>query len=422
MSFRKKFNRRNFLKSSGVCLALPMLESFAEEKKLPADLKNANAKRLVCIGSNLGYYRKAFYPNESGAAYKASTLLSFTDQHRKDYTVFSGLDHRAGNGHGNWDNFLCGSVKGKHSLDQMVADKVGHLTKIPSVQLCSGGIPGIQKMSYTKSGIPLPMTDRPSVLYKKMFSSKSDIARTEYLIKSGKSSLDAVIAETKSLANKVSSEDRKKLAEYYHSVREVEKRMERQQKYLKKGPIKVDYKLPPYDPVAPSLILESQQIMYDLMALALQTDTTRVMTLFLAGLGQVFTLDGYTVQAGYHALSHHGNDPDMIRDLVKVESEHMKCLNSFLTQLNEKKDTEGNRLLDSTIVLFGTGMGDASVHANNDLPTLVAGGGFKHGKHIKTDRKDNENAHLLGDLYVTILNQLGVEANSFANAKRKMEI
>ena len=422
MSLKEDFSRRNFLKASGICFALPMLESFAEEKKVKVNLDGAKAKRLVCIGSNLGYYRKAFYPKEAGKNYKASTLLSFTDQHRKDYTVFSGLDHRSGNGHGNWDNFLCGPVKGKYTLDQMVADKIGHLTKLPSVQLCSGGIPGIQKMSYTKRGIPLPMTDRPSVLYKKMFASKDDIARTEYLIKSGKSSLDAVLDETKSLANKVSKNDRKKLAEYYNSVREVEKRMERQQKYLKKGPAKTDYKLPPYDPVAPSLMLESQEIMYDLMALALQTDTTRVMTLFLAGLGQVFTLDGYTLQAGYHALSHHGNDPDMIRDLVKVESEHMKRLNKFLTQLNEKKDVNGQRLLDSTIVLFGTGMGDASVHANNDLPTLVAGGGFKHGKHIRTDRWGNKNAHLLGDLYITLLNQLGLEVDSFANAKRKMEI
>lgn len=422
MLFKEKFNRRNFLRASGVCLALPMLESFAEEKELPANLKNAKAKRLVCIGSNLGYYRKEFYPKESGENYKAPTLLSHTDENRKNYTVFSGLDHRAGNGHGNWDNFLCGNVKGTHSLDQVFADQVGHLTKIPSVQLCSGGIPGIQKMSYTKRGIPLPMTDRPSVLYKKMFTSKADLARTEYLIKSGKSSLDAVITETKSLANKVSSSDKKKLAEYYNSVREVEKRMQRQQKFLKKGPVKVDYKLPSYDPVAPSLMLESQEIMYDLMALALQTDTTRVMTLFLAGLGQVFTLDGYTLQAGYHALSHHGNDPDMIRDLVKVESEHMKCLNNFMNQLKEKKDANGQRLLDSTIVLFGTGMGDASVHANNDLPTLVAGGGFKHGKHIRTDRWGNKNAHLLGDLYITLLNQLGLEVDSFANAKRKMAI
>ena len=134
-----------------------------------------------------------------------------------------------------------------------------------------------------------------------------------------------------------------------------------------------------------------------------------------------FTFDGVTLQAGYHALSHHGNDKDMIRDLIKVESEHMKCLDRFLSHLNEKKDAQGRRLLDSTIVLFGTGMGNASVHSNADLPTLVAGGGFKHGSHIKTDRKA-KGAHLLGDLYITILNQMGIESDRFANASRKMTI
>ena len=134
-------------------------------------------------------------------------------------------------------------------------------------------------------------------------------------------------------------------------------------------------------------MLECEQIMFDLMALALQTDSTRVATLFIAGLGQVFTLDGKTMRAGYHALSHHGNDPDMIRDLIRVETEHMRCLNRFLDQLKEKTDAEGRPLLDTTIVMFGTGMGDASRHSNRDLPTLVAGGGFQHGKHINNARK-----------------------------------
>jgi hypothetical protein len=417
----RTLNRRRFLRASGVCLALPMLETFAEADKQSTFNKKAPAKRLICIGSNLGYYRKAFYPKKAGRNYEASTLLSFTDKHRNDYTVFSGLDHRAGNGHVNWDNFLCGPRTGKISLDQIVTESIGEQTRIPSFQLCAGGLPSIQKVSFNRQGIPLPMTNYPSVVYKKLFSSAEDRKRTDYLLSSGKSSLDTVLDESKVLARKVSQADRDKLREYYNSVREVEKRMVRQRVYLKKKPIKVDYKLPGYDPVAPSLMLEAEDIMYDLMALAFQTDSTRVATMFLAGLGQVFTLDGTTLQAGYHALSHHGNDPEMIRDLVKVESEHMKCLNRFLNQLKDKKDAQGQALLDSTIVLFGTGMGDASTHNNSDLPTLVAGGGFKHGSHISNNR-NNGKAHILGDLYITILNQLGIEASSFANAKRALEI
>ena len=159
-------------------------------------------------------------------------------------------------------------------------------------------------------------------------------------------------------------------------------------------------------------MLECEQIMFDLMALALQTDSTRIATLFIAGLGQVFTLDGKTLRAGYHALSHHGNDPDLIRDLVRVETEHMLCLNRFLNQLKEKTDTDGRPLLDTTIVMFGTGMGDASRHSNRDLPTLVAGGGFQHGQHIA----NADNSLLLGDVFISILRQLGIETDSFSNA------
>ena len=118
----------------------------------------------------------------------------------------------------------------------------------------------------------------------------------------------------------------------------------RQLEHLAEGVQEVDYELPPYDPIAPTLMLECEQIMFDLIALALQTDSTRVATLFIAGLGQVFTLDGQTLRAGYHALSHHGNDPDLIRDLVRVETEHMKCLARFLTQLKTK-----NRFARSTV-------------------------------------------------------------------------
>jgi hypothetical protein len=415
-------NRRSFLRAAGVTVALPMLESVSEASpELKPNVADAPAKRLVCVGSNLGYYRKAFYPEQSGKDYVAPELLTHVDQHRSDYTVFSGLDHRAGNGHGNWDNFLCGPKIKSISLDQIVAEQVGHLTRIPSMQLCAGGIPNQQKVSYTRRGVPLPMTERPSVVFKKMFSSKENRARTDYLLRSGQSSLDTVLEEAKSLQKTVSGADRKKLGEYFSSVREVEKRMTRQLDHLADDAPEVEYQLPAYDPIAPTLMIEAQQIMYDLLAIALQTDSTRVATMFLAGLGQVFTLEGVTLRAGYHALSHHGGDAEMIRDLVRVESEHLKCLNRFLNQLKTKTDADGQPLLDSTIVLFGTGMGDASVHNNSDTPTLVAGGGFDHGKHIAIDRKAKD-AHLLGDLYITLLNQLGIEADTFANANRKMDI
>ncbi|MEM9589352.1 MAG: DUF1552 domain-containing protein, partial [Planctomycetota bacterium] len=211
-----------------------------------------------------------------------------------------------------------------------------------------------------------------------------------------------------------------RLDEYFSSLRELEKRMGKQLQYLAKPQDKVDYELPPYDPVAPTLMLECEQIMFDLIALALQTDSTRIATLYISGLGQVFTLDGQTLRAGYHALSHHGNDPDLIRDLIRVEVEHMRCLDRFLTQLKQKTDHAGNPLLDSTLVMFGTGMGDASRHSNRDLPTLVAGGGLQHGTYRQYDPK-SPKTRLLGDVFITMLQQLGIETDRFANASDGIE-
>ncbi len=408
--------RRQLLKAAGVSLTLPMLETTSQ--LLRADdahrVPEPKAKRLICVGSNLGLYRPAFYPDQTGSDYKSSDLLSVLDSHRDNYTVFSGLDHRSANGHGNWDNYLCGQHVGSVSLDQLAAERIGKSTRFESLQLCAGDIPS-QRMVFTRQGVPLPMINRPSVVYGKMFATADDRKRSEHLLRTGRSALDVVHEDAKRLNRQVSNQDKQKLSEYFTSLRELEQRMGRQLNHLADDTqIKIDYKIPPFDPVAPTLMLECEQIMFDLMALALQTDSARVATLFIAGLGQVFTLDGQTLQAGYHALSHHGNDPDLIRDLIRVETEHMRCLDRFLTQLKQKTDHEGQPLLDSTVVMFGTGMGDASRHSNRDLPTLVAGGGFKHGQHIAGDLKDD--SLLLGDVFISILKQMGIETDRFSNA------
>ncbi len=408
-------SRRHFLRAAGITVALPALESFGAPAK--ATTSAAKAKRVVCIGTYLGFYQPEFFPKQTGSDYKTPTLLKPLENHRKDFTVFSGLDHRAPNGHGAWNNYLCGQSPNSYSFDQMIADQLGQDSRFPSIQLSAGK--ASRTMSHTKQGVALPMVHRPSVLFSKLFASPEDRARSEYLLRTDHSALDVVLDDAKRLQNSVSAADKAKLEEYFDSLREVERRMTRQIKGVNDPVPETDYPMPAYDPVSPSLQLEAETLMYDLMALALETDSTRVMSLFISGLGQVFTIGGETLKAGYHALSHHGNDPDAIADLIKVEVEHMKRFNSFLDQLKSKTDVNGEPLLDSTIVLLGSGMGDASRHANSNLPTLVAGGGFKHGQHIQVDRKE-PNAPLLGDLYLTLMQQLGMEANSFSNASRNL--
>mgnify|MGYP003953072207 FL=1 len=410
--------RRHFLRSAAATLALPSLEAFSTPSTA-----GAGAKNFVAIGTFLGWHQNAFFPREAGRGYEMPATLSPLKDCRDDFTIFSGLDHRAGNGHGAWSNYLCGQSPKSYSLDQMMADSIGAKSRFPSIQLTAGGgesnTKGGNAMSFTRQGIALPMIQRPSVLYKQLFMSKAHRARTEYMLRSGQSSLDLVLEDAERLQKSLPARDRDKLEEYLESVRAVEKRMGYQLETINDPVPEPDYKLPSYDPITPNLQIEAEQIMYDLMTLALETESTRVISFFLHGLGQVFSFDGKALGSGYHGLSHHGNNPAMIRDLVAIETAHIHCFAGFLKQLAEKKNPEGKSLLDDTVVLLGTGMGDASRHSNLNLPTLVAGGGFKHGSHITVDASKND-APLLGDLYITLAQRLGLEVDSFSNASRNM--
>lgn len=412
--------RRHFLKSAASLIALPALESLPVLGAVKTATTAApQARALVSIGTYLGLHQNAFFPKQAGRGYEMPETLKPLADHRDAFTVFSGLDHRAPNGHGAWSNFLCGNTPGAYSFDQQVADAIGQKSRFPSVQLTAGTGEGSKAMSFTKQGIGLPMVQRPSVFYKELFMSEADKARMEYMLRSGKSSIDDVLEDALRLQKSATKRDSDKLDEYFDSLRSVEKRMAQQIASIDDPIPTTDYQLPDSDPITPNLLMEAETLMYDLMTLAIETESSKVLSFFIDGLGQVFSFDGEPLKAGYHGLSHHGNDPAMINDLVKIEQSHIYCLSGFLKQLKEKKDTEGKSLLDSTIILMGTGMGDASRHSNSNLPTLVAGGGFHHGSHIAIDSK-TENAPLLGDLYITLMQRLGMETNEFSNASRNM--
>ena len=407
-------NRRHFLRAGVATMALPTLEAFSA-----ADSEPEKPRNFISVGTWLGWHQKAFFPKESGIDYEISETLKPLDELRDAFTIFSGLDHRAPNGHGSWSNFLCGSAPATYSLDQKIADQISQKTRFASFELTAGAGEVSKAMSYTRQGVGLPMIQRPSVLYKQLFISKADRARTEYLLRSGRSSLDMVLEDAMRLQKSLPGRDSNKLEEYFESVRAVEKRMGRQIETINDPVPVTSYKLPSYDPITPNLQIEAEAIMYDLMTLALDTESTRVMSLFLHGLGQVFSFEGEALSAGYHGLSHHGNDPVMIRDLVAIETAHIHCFAGFIEQLKTKKNAAGKSLLDDTVILLGTGMGDASRHSNENLPTIVAGGGFNHGSHVAIDKKGKDGP-LLGDLYITLMQSLGMEVDNFSNASRNM--
>ena len=409
--------RRRFLRNAGSLIALPLMESLRGSTPTPP----ANtARNLVCIGAYLGLHTPALYPTAHGKAYEITPTLEPLAPYRKAFTLLSGLDHRAGGGHGNWPNYLCGKKIGDISLDQRVAATLGDSTRFPSLVLSAGS--GSPNMSFMRGNIPIPAIERPSVLYRKLFASEADRRRTEYLLQSGKSALDFVLSDAKSIAANVNTNDRAKLDEYFTSIREVENRIGKQLARTNDPIPEVAYKLPAADPIAPNLMIECESVMLDLMALALQSNSTRVLSLVLSGGGQVFTLDGKMLKNGYHALSHHGNDPEKIAELVQIDRENLQCLARFIEKLQSFPDQNGKSLLDNTIVMFGTGMGDASRHSNDDLPTLIAGGGFKHGQHLAlSSNPAAQDQRLLGDLFISIERRLGIESTSFSNATKGLD-
>ncbi len=412
-------DRRVFLKGVGASLALPMLESLASAQAVATAATQSQAKRLVCVGVYLGFYQSDFFPKQTGSGYEISPVLQKVDKFRDQMTIFSGLDHRGRNGHEGWRAWMSGDATGSVSMDQLVADAVGNQTRFASLQLTCGSPPGAAKLSFTKEGVPLPMIGRPSVLYRKLFQSGSDKARMEYLLKTNRSVLDGLVDEARSLERNVTNKDRHKLGEYFASVRDVEKKLQKQQLWLDKPTPKVKYSLPEFDPVSPDVALECESIMYDLMALALTTDSTRVMTFLIPGWSQVFTIEGRKLSAGYHGLSHHGNDPAKIAEYNMVGAEHVGRLAGFVEKLKSNQDAFGRPLLDSTTIVYGSGMGDANTHDNTNLPMLLVGGGYRHGQHHRIDRKA-ANTRLLGDLYLTLMQQFGVRAEQFAGANSNM--
>jgi len=415
-----KPDRRTFLKATGLGLAMPMLESAKADESSKLQSKSP-AQRFVAVGTYLGFHKPSWFPKEPGPRYATSRVLRPIERHRDRFTLISGLDHRAPNGHANWRNFLTGSGTPSVSLDQVIAAQIGTQTRFSSLQLTCGSAPAGGQISFTREGVPLPMIGRPSVVFSRLFSSDSDKARMRYVLESGGSVLDLVLEEARLLQRRVSRTDQQKLGEYFSSIRDVEKKIQKRREWLDRPSPKVKYNLPKFDPVAPDLSLECEAIMYDLMMLALETDSTRVITLLVPGAGQVFTIDGEKLIAGYHGLSHHGNDPAKIADFNRIGIEHVTRFGQFLDQLQAKKDTQGRALLDSTIVLYSSGMGDANTHNNSNLPVLVAGGAFKHGRYHAIDRKQESSpTPLFGDLFITFMQQMGIERNRFANASRNM--
>jgi hypothetical protein len=417
-------NRRSFiLRSIGATLALPKLPSLmaAAVEGNPAVLSvqgaGAGARRFVAIGNLLGFQTKQLFPTTAGAEYEKTTLLEPLWDNRRQMTVFRGLDHGVKGGHFAVHSFLSGVLNseaqnrpdGNVTIDQYLAEAVGFETRFPSLTVGSeGGIHGGCQIAWTKSGVRVPPVTGPAELFEKLFVSDSPErrARREEEQHVQGSILDSVMEEANRISRQVNKEDKDKLDEYLTSVRDVEKRLELRKRWAGQPKPKA-----PFDKPANHNAVEDLPLMYELIALALQTDSTRIATLEIGG---DFMPQNLGIKKDYHALSHHGNDQEAIANLITLETYQIMHLGKFLTRLAGIRD--GNRmLLDSTTVLFGSGMGDANSHKNSDLPIILAGGGYKHGQFREVTHESSRKVPLC-NLYVEIAQKMGVEIDHFGNS------
>jgi hypothetical protein len=417
-------NRRRFiLRSLGASLALPGLCSLSA-KALSGNptvqvAKGAGigARRFVAIGNLLGYQTKQLFPKTAGRDYEKTTLLEPLWAQRELMTVFRGLDHGVKGGHFAVHSFLSGVLNseaqnrptGNVSLDQFLAEEIGHQTRFPSLTVGSeGGIHGGCQLAWTKSGVRVPPITNPAELFDKLFASDSAERRTrrEQENHVQASILDSVREEAKRLSGQVNQEDKAKLEEYFTSVRDVEKRLELRQRWTH-----LPKPSAPFGKPANRNAVDDLPLMYELIALALQTDSTRIATLEVGG---DFLPQNLGIKKDYHGLSHHGNDPESIASLIALERYQVAQYGKFIGRLTQMKDGEGT-LLDSTTVLFGSGMGDANSHRNSDLPIFLAGGGYQHGSFREVSREVKHKVPLC-NLFVDIAQKMGVETAAFGSS------
>lgn len=410
-------NRRAFLRGTGGALvALPFLESIAS-----AQPNGDVPMRMLCVGNNFGFVPNLFFPSETGTDYAMPELLEPMAAYRDQFTIFSQLDHGSEGvgGHGGVHAYLSGILaknskgfaEANVSVDQKAAKQIGTETRYSSMQFAFESSTGNQ-LSWSESGIAIPPVQELTQIFALLFQATPD-GEVNVLKRAAErriSILDLVRTDAERLQSRVSRADKEQLDQYFTSIRELEQRLTQSQAWLDKPKPKVDYTLP--EGADDLDFVDRLPLYYDLIALALQTDSTRVITLEVSGLGA--NSGGLPLTKGYHQLTHHGKVESYIDELKIIEKVHTSAFAYFLKKASEIQEANGRSLLDNTMALFGSGMGNASSHSNKDLPLVLAGGGFKHGQHLRFEKDRARGIQTPAcNLFVSMLQRFGLEADRF---------
>lgn len=409
-------NRRTFLRASGIAMGLPLLSSmgasrlFAEEQTA----ESTDVRRMLAVCAPLGIHTPNLFPTEAGRDYELTPYLEPMRDLKEKFTVISGIMHpNVDGGHAAEKSFLTGaahpgqpSFQNTISVDQLAAEQIGYKTRFGSLTLAVD----FNSLSYTRSGVQIPAERSPAKLFAKLFleGTKQEKEQQMRRIEDGQSIMDLVQDQTRKVTKNVGREDNQTLDQYFTSVRELEQRLVQAEAWAKRPKPQVDRKTPE-DITDRAQLTERLRLMYEMIFLAIQTDSTRLITLVGPGGNEVVDLEG--VDDGWHNLSHHGRDPDKIEMLSIIELEEMRLLAELFQRLENAKEG-GNSLLDQTAILFGSNLGNASSHNNTNLPILAAGGRFRHGQHLAYAEG---KAPPLCNLLVSYLQHLGLEVEQFAS-------
>lgn len=403
-------SRRTFLRGTGTILSLPLMESLLPRRAAAIE-QASRTPRLATIAEPFGVVQERFFPKSTGRNYELSPTLRPLGKVQSDLTVFSNLDHGVRGGH-QANHALWSGIKntdrasypdGNITVDQRAAELVGHNTRYPSLVFWT------EKNSYTRTGVAVPAIQTPSDAFNLMFSDDSAQKRKfdRETIEASGSILDTVLADARSFKRKLGSDDRKKLEEYFNSIRETEKKLALAESWIDQPKPAIE------DPALNRIGSGSRDektggnllgVWLDLMYLALQTDSTRVVSMAINNCN--WGLDGVTDT--FHTLSHHGQVQEKLDQLAIVEGFMMKNLGDFIERLKKTKQPDGSSMLDSTQVLFGSGLGSGSRHSNTNLPIILAGGSFEHGQHI-----DGQQRQPLCNLFLSVLQEMGAEQDYF---------
>ena len=420
---KRHLHRRAFLRGTGTLLSLPFLEAMVPAFATPVQAAVGQPpQRFLAMCATLGFHTPFLFPKETGADYTATPYLEPLQALRRDFSVISGLQHLEQNGANGHTSEMTWLTSAKHpglagfkntiSIDQLIAEQIGAQTRFPSLVLGTGS----ESLSWSASGVPLPAESSPSKAFQQLFvdGTQAEIETQVRGLKRGRSVLDTVMGQAKKLHGELGKRDQEKLDEYFSAVRDLEGRLVQNEAWAQRPKPKVDAK-PPTDIQSRTDAIGKMKLMQDLMVLALQTDSTRTITLRLSGMNAVPEIEG--VKNDWHNLSHHGQDPAKIEELKVIEKAEFTAFADFLTKLKAVQEN-GRPLLDSTSVLFGSNLGNASAHQTANLPLILAGGGFQHGRHIAID----SDKHVFSNLFVALAQRMGVETERFGFSTGVLDI